>query len=47
MKRKYFTWEECMNLREVKVTHYMIDIVCWTLKGGKNIFRFLIASHHW
>ena len=31
MKRKYYSWEEAMNLREVKVIPFIACSICWYL----------------
>ena len=40
MKRKFFFWEECMNLREVKVCDH---VIC--LNGGSEEARQLIDTY--
>ena len=27
MKKKYYSWDECLNLREVKVSAFMVVMV--------------------
>lgn len=52
MKRKYFFWEDCMNLREVKVSslsviyealvlHVSFPVATTTVKWGKTPFFLL------
>lgn len=43
MKKKFFTWEECMNLREVKSLQKLTHPNIIKLKG-KNFSNFLKFS---
>ena len=35
MKRKYTSWEEAMNLREVKVRAMQIVVTCFVMRQNK------------
>lgn len=44
MKKKYYSWEECINLREVKVLYYATcnQVWSWYLLYFINIFFFCV-----
>lgn len=43
MKRKYYSWEEAMNLREVKVRHMFYQFYCCYVR--KYVSLLLLISN--
>lgn len=45
MKKKYYSWEECINLREVKVLYYATcnQVWSWYLLYFINIYFFCVC----
>jgi len=42
MKRKFYSWEECMNLREVKVSPYQFGCDLITGKLACTVLNWLL-----
>lgn len=45
MKRKYYSWEEAMSLREVKVSRFQSEFIC--IRGWTGVLCCAVCVHLW